>query len=91
MAEVIPGVDTSEKKIADSANVWGSIAAVLGIVLSVGSTLLPSLGDSSKLGIIAGAVIALAGIIQKTLVSLGYIKSRADVKVAASYAEEGND
>ena len=87
--DVKAGEETSEKKVADSANIWGSIATVLGIVLSVGSTVLPSLGDGSKLGIIAGAIIALAGIVQKTLVSLGYIKSRADVKTAASYGTGG--
>ena len=90
MADVKVGAETSEKKVADSANIWGSIATVLGIILSVGSTIVPSLGDGSKIGIIAGAIIAAAGILQKTLVSLGYIKSRADVKAAASYAE-GND
>ncbi len=91
MPEVTAGVDTSEKKVADGASVWGSVATILGVVLSVGSTLLPSLGDGSKLGIIAGAIIALAGIVQKTLVSLGYIKSRTEVKAAASYASGRND
>ncbi len=85
MADVIPGVDTSEKKVADSASIWGSIATVLGILLSVGSAVIPALSDGSNAGLIAGAVIAVAGILQKTLVSLGYIKSRAEVKAAASY------
>lgn len=84
MADVRVGAETSEKKVADSANVWGSITTVLGIIISVGSTLTPALGDGSNIGIIAGAIIAFAGIAQKTLVSLGYIKSRTEVKAAAS-------
>lgn len=88
MADVKVGADTSEKKVADSANIWGSIATVLGIVLSVGSTVIPALGEGSRIGVIAGAIIAFAGIAQKTLVSLGYIKSRTDVKVAASLEED---
>ncbi len=87
--EVKAWTETSEKKVADKANAWGSIATILGIILSVGSTVVPALGDGSRVGILAGAVIAIAGIAQKTLVSLGYIKSRADIKAAASYGTGG--
>ena len=90
MSEVKVGEETSEKRVADNASRWGAIATVLGTVITIGSTVIPALGDGSKIGIIAGAIIALAGIVQKTLVSLGYIKSRADVKAAASYAEGDN-
>lgn len=83
MADVKEGVETSEKKVADSASRWGVIATVIGAVISIGSIAIPALGDGSRIGIIAGAIIALAGIVQKTLVSLGYIKSRTEVKVAA--------
>ena len=85
MAEIKVGVETSEKKVADRANIWGSIATVLGIIISVGGSFAPTLTGGSNLAIIAGAIIAAAGLAQKTLVSLGYIKSRADVKVADSY------
>ena len=87
VVEVKAGEVTSEKKVADGANVWGSVATVIGAVISIGSMVLPALGDGSKFGILAGALIAVAGIVQKTLVSLGYIKSRTDVKAAASYSE----
>jgi len=81
---VKPGADTSEHKVAKSANLWGSIATILGLILTFGSSLVPILGEGSNVGVIAGAVVTAAGIAQKTLVQLGYIKSRAEVKVAAS-------
>lgn len=87
MTEIKTGVQTTEFKIAQNSSKWGAIAMVLGAVTTIGSTLLPALGANSKIGIMAGAVIAFAGIVQKTLVDLGYIKGRSDVKVAASLGE----
>lgn len=82
MAEVKAGVETSEFKAAKSVSAWGTVATVLGIILTFGSAVLPALGGGA--GIIIGAVIVVAGIVQKTLAELGYIKSRTEVKVAAS-------
>ena len=90
MSEVTAGTGTSEKKVADKANLWGSIATVLGLIITIGSAVSPALSNGSNAGLIAGAAIAIAGIVQKTLVSLGYIKSRADVKAAASYASDNS-
>lgn len=61
---------------------------ILGFIMASGSEILVALGVTadSKFGIIAGVVIMVAGQISKALVSLGYIKSRADVKVAAENA-----
>lgn len=84
MADVKKGDKTSEHAVAVNASTWGGVATVFGLILSLGSTLLPVMGSNTRIGIIAGAVIALVGILQKTFVSLGYIKSRAEVKVAAS-------
>lgn len=88
--EMKPGVETSESDVAKKTNIWGTVATILGLVLTLGSMLLPSLGSGTKIGVIAGAIIACAGIAQKTLVSLGYIKSRTDVKVAASIGSEND-
>ena len=79
---VEPGKDTSELKEAKSASVWGIVAMLLGTLVTIGGAVADSLGSDSKAAIIAGAVVATAGILQKTFVSLGYIKSRTDVKVA---------
>jgi len=83
MAEVKEGEKTTELKVAQGEKVWGIIATVVGLLVTLGATVAEALGTEAKAGIIAGAVVAVAGIIQKTLVSLGYIKSRTDVKVAS--------
>jgi hypothetical protein len=79
-SKIEPGIDTTEYKEAKSAGTWGIVAMVLGVLLTVGATIVDSLGGDTKTAIIAGAVIATAGILEKTLVSLGYIKGRSDVK-----------
>lgn len=84
MPDVKSGVETSEHKVAQSGSLWGNIATVLGLVITLGSTVAPVLGEGTKAGAIAGAVITLAGIVETTLVKLGYIKSRTEVKAAAA-------
>lgn len=81
---VTPGEQTSEGKLAASSSTWSTIIMVLGVITSIGSQVLPSLGEGSKIGIIAGALIAVAGIVSKALVSMGYSASRAEVKAADS-------
>jgi hypothetical protein len=83
MADVKPGVETSEYKEAKSASTWGIVAAVLGAVITFGGAIAETFGADAKAGIICGAVVAVAGIAQKTLATLGYIKSRTDVKMVA--------
>jgi len=79
---VEPGKDTSEYKEAKSASVWGIVAMLLGTLITIGGAVAEALGTDTKSAIIAGAIVATAGVLQKTFVSLGYIKSRSDVKVA---------
>ena len=81
--EIKPGKDTTEYAEAKSASVWGIVAMILGMVLTVGASVAEGLGVDTKYGIIIGAVVACAGIAQKTLVSLGYIKGRSEVKTEA--------
>ena len=78
--EVAPGSGTSEYKETANASVWGIVAMVLGFLTTVGATVVESFGVDTKYAIVAGAVISVAGILQKTLVTLGYIKSRTEVK-----------
>ena len=74
------GRDTSEFKVATSAGVWGSIATVLGVIIAVGAQVVEKVGETSIAGIVVGAVVAVAGIVMKTLSSLKYIQSRTEVK-----------
>ena len=80
---VEPGKDTTEYKEAKSASIWGIVAMVLGFLVTIGASIAEALGTDTKAAIIAGAVVAAAGLAQKTLVSLGYIKSRTEVKTAS--------
>jgi len=84
ITKVTPGVDTSEYKEAKSASVWGIVAMILGVLTTIGATIAESLGSETSVAIIVGAVVATAGILQKTLVSLGYISSRTKVKDTAA-------
>lgn len=84
--EVKSGKETTEYKEAQSAKLWGVISMVLGFITVTGAQVIQAMNltEDSTAGIIAGAIIAAAGLAYRTLVSLGYIKSRADVKQAAS-------
>lgn len=68
---------TSEYAVTKSAQVWGKVAVLLGTVIAIAT---PFISDGSKIGVIAGAVVAIAGALQQTLVSLGYTKSRTEIK-----------
>lgn len=80
------GLLTSEFERAKSAGVWGIVAIILGAVTTIGSVVIPTLDQHSTAGIIAGALLSVVGVIGKTLADLGYVKSRTEVKVAASLA-----
>jgi len=77
-----PGKDTSEFAVQKSASLWGIIGMVLGFVTTTGATIAESFGVDTKAGIIAGMVIMVSSALLKGLTSLGYIKSRTDVKKA---------
>lgn len=82
---------TSEYQEAKSASLWGIVAMVLGLILSVGTGLAEAFGGAeSTVGMIIGAVVAVAGLIQQTLVKLGYINSRTEVKKADAARPRNN-
>lgn len=81
---VIAGATTTEYKVAQKAEIWGIVSIVLGLVISIGSLIAEGFGSNTQVGVWAGMAITIAGKIQQTLTALGYIKSRTDVKVAAS-------
>lgn len=84
-AGVTPGTQTSEYQQAQSSSLWGTIGTVLGTVVAM--TPLVDASGNSKFAAIAGAIIAAASIAMKTLTTLGYIKSRTDVKTSATKTE----
>lgn len=76
------GKETTEFRAARSSSTWGMIAMVLGVVVAIGSQVIGVLTELNPTwGTIAGGIIAVAGVIEKTLVDLGYINSRTEVKV----------
>lgn len=80
-----PGAQTSEYQQAKSSSLWGTIGTVLGAVVAM--TPLVDASGNSKFAAIAGAIIAAASIAMKTLTTLGYIKSRTDVKTSVTKTE----
>lgn len=85
--DITPGTQTSEHAAMQSSSAWGIVATVLGGLITIGSLALSAFGDNSKWGIVAGAVVTVAGQLQHLLATLGYIQARTDVKVAAAQAE----
>jgi hypothetical protein len=82
---VTPGKETTEFQQAQSSSLWGTIGTILGAIVAM--TPLVDASGSSKFAVIAGAIISAASIAMKTLTTLGYIKSRTDVKTAAAQTE----
>lgn len=74
------GRGTSEFGVAQSAGFWSVVAAVLGGITVIGSAILEQVGTGSVVGIIVGGVVAVVGVVTRTLVALGYIKSRTELK-----------
>jgi len=79
------GVQTSEYHAFKHTSYWGTVSIVLGALTAILTEVTQMLGSDSKWGIIAGALLAIVGIITKTLVTLGYIKARENVKRSATF------
>ena len=80
---VKPGNQTTEYLTQKSSSYWGMVSLVLGWIITIGSTIAAIMGANTQYGIIAGAIVAVAGILQKTFVDCGYIKSRTLIKLRA--------
>ena len=77
------GKDTSEYQARKESSWLGTLAMILGIIVASGTAVAAAITDvNPTAGIIAGAVVSVAGIIQKTMFDLGYIKGRSAVKAA---------
>lgn len=80
------GIETTEYAAAKSGAVWAVVAFVLGLIGSFGGTVAAAFGADTTAGIIVGTIVTIAGLGAKVLIEIGYIKSRAAVKVAAAEA-----
>jgi hypothetical protein len=80
MPSIKSGKATTEYKEARTAGILGMVTAVCGLIISIGAGIAESFGVDTKTGIVVGGLVTVAGVIQKTLVTLGYVKSRTDVK-----------
>ena len=80
---VTPGNQTSEYKVAKSAAILNILGLLVGAILSIGTPLVNSASPNTKYAIIGGCIIGLASVVNKTLIALGYVKGRSDVKVEA--------
>jgi hypothetical protein len=78
---------TSEYEAMKKGALWGKVALILGFIISLGS-LIPD-NPQTPASIIVGSLVAIAGIVQQTLVKLGYIKARREVKKAAFQRPSG--
>ena len=79
-APITPGKETSEFAQTNGAALMANVLTILGVIGSFGSGISGALGADTKIGVIVGAVVAIAGILSRTLVTLGYTKSRTDIK-----------
>lgn len=81
-----PGEQTSEYKQARGAHWIGIIAMLAGLVTAYLPGFMDGMAKDGKAYAIAGIVLAICGLIVKTLTTLGYIKGRNDLKVPLAEA-----
>lgn len=84
--KVTPGVETSEFKETQSTGFIGKLMVVLGMVVTFGGSVAGILGHDSKIGIVVGAAVLIAGALVKMFSGLGYTKARSIVKASATNA-----
>ena len=82
------GKQTSEYAVTQGANTWGAVGIILGAVVAFGPTIIERLSgvipEGSKTYVVCGAIISVASLIYRTLVTVGYIKSRTEIKLLDS-------
>ena len=82
------GTETTEFVVAKSGSFWGTVGIVVGSIISIGSLVASIAGADTQLGMVVGAVVGIAGSVQKVLIDRGYINSRTAVKVSFNEKEE---
>ncbi len=84
MAEITPGVQTSEHAIAQKADLWANIVIVVGLALDLVPPVLEKLQVAFPQAIWIGTALAVLGLVAKVWNAIGYGKNRSLVKAAAS-------
>ncbi len=84
-----PGSRTSEFALARARGFWPTVSMVLGVVMAVGGTVaeIVSTTPNSKVAIVVGGVMVVAGKLQTALQTMGYVKHRTEYKKAIKYEE----
>jgi len=75
------GKETSEFGLAKYGSWTGIAATLLGMAVAIGAGATDVVtGYNETAGIVVGGLVSVLGIVQATLLRLGYIKSRTAVK-----------
>lgn len=86
MADVTPGVETSEHAQAEKASFWANILIVVGLAFEVVPPLLEKVQIAFPQATWVGAALAVVGVLAKVWNAIGYGKNRSIVKVGAAQA-----
>lgn len=87
LSALTPGTKTSEHAQISAAGILNYVGMAVASIMAVGPGLVGSSNPNSKWGIIGGAIIALAAIINKTMLALGYNYGRTMLKAQVSQAQ----
>lgn len=83
-----PGNETSEFKMARTGSIVGIIAMLIGAITSILPGLMEGMAQDGKIFAICGVILAVAGLVTKVMVTLGYQKGRENIKVPLAQASK---
>lgn len=75
------GKDTSEGKLASKAGWIAIVMMVAGLITTYMPGLLEHLSEDTTIYVVVGGLIAVAGLVTKVLVTLGYARARTNLKI----------
>lgn len=75
------GKDTSEGKIARSTGWVAIVMMVVGAITTYLPSLQERLAEDTQTYVVVGGIIAVAGLVGRVLVTLGYAKARTNLKL----------
>lgn len=77
------GEESSEFKVARNAGRMALVLFFVGLFALLCATATNVFGSNSRVGIIAGTISTVIGVLSSALASMGYSSARADTKTAA--------
>ncbi len=84
MADVTPGVQTSEHAQAEKASFWANILIVVGLSLDTLPPILEKIQVAFPQAVWVGTALAIVGVVAKVWNAIGYGRNRAIVKSSAA-------